>query len=236
MKGWQVKMGRPRQGYNIDGEPIPGTTTICGMLNKPALVGWSGKLCTEAGWRAGKAGDPMPKWTDICYGTRDDAASAGTLVHELFDAYIRKAPLPAIPDTEIGKAAARGFDNAKNWLDSSSLLIEAYEKPLVSVRYRYGGTPDALAMSGDSVIALCDWKTSAGVYAEMLIQMAAYRQLLVEAVGTVVKGVHLVRFSRDHGDFAHYYYGNDLLDVGWQVFEALLALYAPLKQLEKRVK
>lgn len=229
-------MARPRQGYFIDGEPVPGVTTICGILNKPALVGWAGKLCTELAWRAGKAGEVLPKWTDVLYGTRDDAASAGTLVHELFDAFIRKHPLPAIPDTEIGRAAARGFDNAKRWLEGSALEIEAYEKPLVSLLYHYGGTPDALAMGSDGVIALADWKTSAGVYAEMAIQMGAYRQLLREAADTKVQGVHLVRFSRDNGDFAHYYYGDDVLDMGWEVFRALLALNGPLKQLEKRVK
>ena len=229
-------MARPKAGYDIDGEPIPGTTTLCGLLNKPALVGWAGKLCTEVGWRAGKAGEPMPRWTDICYGTRDDAASAGTLVHELFDAYIRKHLLPTIPDTDIGKAAERGFANARRWLDGSAMAIEAYEKPLVSRKYRYGGTPDALGMSTDGAIALVDWKTSAGVYPEMIVQMAAYRQLLIEATETSIQGVHLVRFSRDHGDFAHYYYGNDLLDIGWTVFEALLKLQPALKLLEKRVK
>ena len=37
-------MSRPKAGYSVDGEPVPGTTTISGMLNKPALVAWAGKL------------------------------------------------------------------------------------------------------------------------------------------------------------------------------------------------
>jgi hypothetical protein len=211
-------------------------TSICGLLNKPALVGWAGKLCTEAGWRAGKEGQPMPKWADICYGTRDAAADAGTLAHELFEAHLRKLPLPAVPDTPVGVAGYRGYENAVRWLDGSSMTIEPYEKPLVSERYRYGGTPDALATSKDRILSLADWKTSAGVYPEMLIQMAAYRQLLSETQGTPVVGVHLVRFSRDHGDFAHYYFDDSALDTGWTIFQALLALYGPLKALEKRVK
>jgi len=229
-------MARPRQGYFIDGEPVPGVTTLCGLLNKPALVGWAGKLCTEAAWRVGREGGDMPKWTELLYGTRDAAASAGTLVHELFDAYLRGHALPEIPDTEVGAAARNGFENAKRWLDGSALEIEAYEKPLVSAAYRYGGTPDALAMSADGIIALCDWKTSAGVYAEMAVQMAAYRQLLREAADTVAHGVHLVRFSRDHADVTHHYFGDDVLDLGWDVFAGLLAAHGPLKQLEKRVK
>lgn len=229
-------MARPTKGYHLDGESVPGTTTICGLLAKPALIGWAGKLCTDTAWRAGKAGENMPQWTEVLYGTRDAAASAGTLVHELFDAYLRKQSLPVVPNTEIGAAAERGFTNARKWLEGSSLEIEPYEKPLVSRAFRYGGTPDALAMGADVGISLGDWKTSASIYAEMLIQMAAYRQLLAEVENTHVQGVHLVRFARDTGDFSHHYFGDDALDLGWTVFSALLTLYPAFKQLEKRVK
>lgn len=229
-------MARPRQGYNAaDGRPVPGTTTICGMLNKGGLVGWSGKLCTEVAWTAGKAGDPMPKWTDILYGQRDAAADAGTLCHSLADAYVRGEKLPTVPDTEIGKRGWNAFENFVHWLDASALKISAHETPLVSEQYRYGGTPDATAeMSGR--FYLVDYKTSAGVYAEMMLQMAAYRQLLIECEHREVMGVHLVRFARETGDFAHYYFDNAALDQGWQVFAALLSIYEPMKALEKRVK
>ena len=41
-------MARPKQGYHNDaGHRVPGVTTVLGVLNKPALVGWAGKLCTE---------------------------------------------------------------------------------------------------------------------------------------------------------------------------------------------
>ena len=228
-------MGRPKAGYDIDGEPIPGTTTVCGLLNKPALVGWAGKTCTDFAWRAGKAGEPMPKWNAVLYGQRDDAATAGTLVHDLFEAHLRGTEPPPIPDNEIGTAARQGFANAKAWLEGSALLIESHERPLVSHQYRYGGTPDAIATNGDD-IWLFDWKTSKGVYAEMILQMAAYRQLLAECEDTAVAGVHLVRFSRDYADFAHYSFANDLIDQGWEVFRRLLEIYRPLKALEARVK
>jgi hypothetical protein len=227
-------MARPVHGYELDGEPVVGTTTICGLLNKPALVGWAGKTCTDEAWRAGKDGAPKPKWGDILYGKRDDAASAGTLVHELFEAHLRGLPLPEVPDSPIGEAAQRGFANAQRWLEGSAMQITPHETPMVSRRYRYGGTPDALATSGE-VVALGDWKTG-GIYPEMLVQMAAYRQLLAECAGIEVRGVHLVRSHREFGDFAHHYFDDDALDQGWRVFAGLLAAYGPLKQLEKRVR
>ncbi len=226
-------MARPKIGYHIDGEPVIGTTTVCGMLAKPALVGWASKLCTEVSWRAGKAGEPLPKWTDICYGTRDEAASAGTLVHESFEAHLRGQPPVEFDDTEVGNAARQGYENAVHWLESSGLRVEPYEKPLVSMQFRFGGTPDAIMHGGG--VSLGDWKTG-GVYAEMLLQMAAYRQLLTECAGVEVVGVHLVRFSRECGDFSHHFFGDDLLDVGWEVFRRLLDIHPLLKQIEGRVK
>lgn len=152
-------MGRPRTGYFIDGEPVIGTTTVCGLLNKPALVAWAGKLATDVAWRAGKAGDPMPRWNDILYGTRDSAAESGTLVHEMFEARLRGQPLPILPDTAVGKAAQKGYENAVHWLDSSGLVIKPHERPLVSKSYRFGGTPDATMESQDGgMLYLGDWK------------------------------------------------------------------------------
>lgn len=228
-------MARPKHGYELDGEPVPGTTTICGLLNKPALVGWAGKTCTEAAWKLGKAGEPMPRWGEILYPKRDDAASAGTLVHELFEAHLRGLPLPELPDSPVGKAAQRGFDNARRWLDGSALTIQPYEQPLVSPTYRFGGTPDALATHRDGVVSLADWKTSKSAHPEMVIQMAAYRQLLTECAGLTVTGVHLVLFSREYGDFQHRYVDDDALDEGWTVFKSLLALNHPYSALQKRI-
>ena len=226
---------RPAGGYSTaDGRPVPGVTTICGMLNKPALVGWAGKTCTEAAWRIGRELLPMPKWTAILYPGRDKAAEAGTLVHELFESLLRGLPLPEIPDTDVGRAAQQGYENAKHWVESSALSIEPYEQPLVCEDYGFGGTPDALAIKGDEWY-LADWKTG-GIYAEQIVQLSAYKHLLEKHEKVSIKGCHLVRFHRDHGDFAHHYFAEDALEMGWEVFRRLLEIHPMLAKLEKRVK
>lgn len=230
-------MARPKGGYAAgDGLPIPGATTPIGLLAKPALVGWAGKTCTEIAWKAGKAGQPLPKWTDILYGKRDDAASAGTLCHEAAEAYVHGLPLPTFPETDVGKKAWQAFENFVHWLDASALKITPHERPLVSEQYRYGGTPDATAeLSGKTYLA--DYKTgSGGIYPEVVIQMGAYRQLLLEAEGIQIAGAHVIRFGRETPDFHHAYFAPDALDIGWDIFRHLLAMYQPLKDLEKRVR
>lgn len=230
-------MARPKIGYHAaDGLPVVGTTTAMGLLAKPALVGWAGKTCTEAAWMMGKAGDPLPKWTDILYGKRDAAADAGTLCHELAEAYVHGVHLPEVPDTEIGQKAWQAFENFVHWLDASALTIVPHERPLVSEVYRYGGTPDATAsMSGKAY--LVDYKTGSGaVYHDVVIQAGAYRQLIAEVENSALQGAHVIRFARDTGDFHHAFFASDALDAGWAIFQHLLAIYQPLKDLEKRVR
>ena len=65
-------MARPKTGYaDPNGQRVPGVTTVIGILDKPALVGWAGKLCAEAGWWAAKNDEPVPHWREVCYGIRE---------------------------------------------------------------------------------------------------------------------------------------------------------------------
>lgn len=223
-------MGRPTNGYiNAAGDQIPGVTTVCGMLDKPALVGWAGKLCVAAGYEAGRNGEAPPRWNQVCYGKRDKAAEAGTITHDLFEQHLRGET----PEQHKNEGAWRGYLNAVHWLESSGMKIEPFERPLVSERYQYGGTPDALAHGRE--VCLADWKTG-GIYPEHAIQMGAYRQLLRENGIDAPGGVHLVRFSRDHGDFTHHYFAPDALDLGWEVFLGLMEARRPLMKLKDRIK
>ena len=228
-------MGRPAKGYvNDAGERLPGVTTILGMLDKPALIGWAGKLCAQAGWDAAKANDPVPRWNEVCYGQRDQAASDGTRAHDLFEQLLLGNNVQRTEaDTD---AAWQAFENAKAWKDGLSITFEVWphERPLVDLSLGFGGTPDAIAKLSDGV-ALADWKTG-GIYPEMLAQLAAYRHLLKVCEGIDVSGCHLVRFHREHGDFHHHHFADDALDLGWAVFSALLKLYPAWQILKQRVK
>ena len=228
-------MARPRQGYSdAEGNRLPGVTTIIGILDKPALVGWAGKLCAEAGWKAAKAGEPVPMWRDVCYGVRDGAAAAGTEAHNLFERYLSGED---VKRDGASDGAWRAYRNAREWVDGLAIEFSVWphERPMVS-KLGFGGTPDALASrKGRRFPALADWKTG-GVYPEQIMQLAAYRHLLKECEGIQVRGAHLVRFHREHGDFHHHHYANDALDIGWRAFKHLLAAYPVLKELKQRAK
>ena len=59
-------------------------------------------------------------------------------------------------------------------------------------------------------LVLLDYKTSNGVYSDMLIQLAAYKNLWEENRPDlpITGGCHLLRFAKERGDFAHHYFKN----------------------------
>lgn len=250
-------MARPKHGYTLaDGSPVPGTTTITGMLNKPALVGWAGKTMHAAAVEhgkvchaAGQAGDPIPameKWTGILYGQRDAAAVAGTIGHEMSQAWLRlddpEAAAQAVVDEEKlsqepAKAAIdagrRAFDSFRRWWERSRYELVDMEVPLVSEIHRFGGTYDLL-LSGPDGYELGDLKTG-GTYPEHLLQVAAYGYLLRECRQIDVAGYHLLRITRnEEPDFHHSYY--DQLADGWRGFELCRRLYDVMQVVSKRAK
>jgi len=238
-------MGRPAHGYSTqDGRAVPGVTTIIGELAKPALVGWAGKTVGLAAvdhgaacYAAGKEGTrapAFPRWGEILYGKRDKAAADGTAAHNLFERHLNGEEVERSPHDSDG--AWQAFENAKLWLSTTGIdfKVWSHERPMVHPSECFAGTPDAIARQ-DGKTWLADWKTG-GLYPEHCIQMAAYRELLRECEGIEVEGCHLVRFHRDHGDFAHHFMAADALDQGWEIFHNLMDMRPHLLELRKRFK
>lgn len=221
-------MPTPRKGYDIDGEKVPSTTTICGQLDKPALVHWAfqqGRLAERGEIKS-------------LYDTRDAAKDSGTIAHELFEQHL----LGNIPDRpfgldEVAEAGWRAYDNAVLWLSDTRLEVQAHEQPLVSRTHRYGGTPDAVGTNSRGDWVLLDWKSGgSGLYPEHLLQMAAYARLLEECEDKKVVGAHLVKFQRESGGFAHFWLDADDLTLAWDAFHLLLQLHPFVQKLKKRTK
>ena len=217
--------GRPKAGYrNAAGDSVPGVTTIIGRFKDSGpLLHWAfaqGKLAEQ-----GKIAH--------LYDARDKAADAGTLAHDLIEASIHGRDTDALlaaADASIREKAANAFEQYRNWAAMTKLKVIATELPLVSEQFQFGGTIDAVAEIGGKVVLL-DWKTSNGVYADYLLQLAAYQQLLHERTEyRVTGGFHLLRFAKESADFAHHYWGE--LDDAWQAFR----LYREAFDLDKRLK
>lgn len=218
-------MPTPKKGYFLaDGSRVPGTTTILGRFKDSGpLIRWA--------WNEGREGREL-------YIERDKAGEIGTAAHAMVEASIRNldpegcGELAALD--EDGKRKARNaFGMYETWASMSKLEIVEQEMMLVSERYRFGGTPDAIGRIGGE-LCLVDWKTSNGIYSDYLLQVAAYRLLWEEnnPEQPLTGGFHLCRFSKEHGDFAHHYFSE--LDDAREMFIHLRNAYEFDKTLKKR--
>lgn len=236
-------MAHPKKGYHIDLLRIPGVTTIIGRFkDSGALMHWA--------FNQGKAAERGE--INGLYDKRDEAAELGTLVHDVVEEMVRTDQVDD-PEIVLGDwDAAKHLTDAQyeqvlsgatafsNWANTTHIEIVEQEVQLVSREYRFGGTPDAIGVI-DGEYCLLDWKTSKGVYPDFLIQLAAYKHLVEEGERLngadwepyEIKGFHLCKFSKNHGDFSHHYFKN--LDEAWELFKLYRQAYDLDKALKLRV-
>ncbi len=217
-------MPTPSKGYkDKEGQKVPGTTTVIGRFKESgALIAWA--------YNRGKEGLEL-------YESRDKAAELGTIVHESVEKYIRKEFIlydkTKLSDEDLTQIRS-AFEAFQEWFESNNFEIISQEEQLVSEVYKFGGTPDAVAKDSKGRIVLLDWKTSNGVYQDFLYQLGFYRILWNEnhPDNPLTGGSHLCRFSKENGDFAHYYFPN--LDEAERAAVLMVELYNIDKQLKKR--
>jgi hypothetical protein len=215
-------MARPAHGYkNAAGNRIPGTTTIIGRFKESGgLLQWA--------FRQGQSGAPT------LYAERDKAAEAGTIAHDMIEAFILGKPQPVVTAApELLAKASNAFAQFIEWHEQSRIEIIATETVYVSERHQFGGTVDAIGRDTKGRIVLVDWKTSNAIYQDYLIQLAAYA-LLIEEIRPewTPSGFHLLRVSKESADFAHHFFGE--LEDAKRAFVLMRELYDIDYVLKKR--
>lgn len=222
-------MPTPAKGYFLkDGTKVPGTTTVISRFkDSGGLLHWA--------FRQGKEGK------ERLYDEAEKAAGIGSCAHGMVEMHVKGADDEAIQkwasdtllDPDMLEKARSSFKSYLAWAKNFKVKILEQEIQLVSEKHRFGGTPDAIGMI-DNQLVLLDWKTSNSVYSDYLIQLAAYRQLWEENFPEkpITGGYHLLRFAKEHGDFAHHYFPN--LDNAWRQFLLFREAFDIDKELKKR--
>jgi hypothetical protein len=203
--------------HNAAGDRLPGTTTITGLLAKPALVNWANKM--------GLDGIDTNKYIH-------EAGDVGILAHHIIEQHLRGKPLEtdAFSADQITMAsnAARTFFG---WIKEHNVKPRLIEEPLISERYHYGGTVDTFGVVDGIDSVLWDYKTSNGVWPEHLMQVSAYWNLLHEAGHHVVRAV-ILRIGRDGSGMEEHTIEREHALREFDKFLCLLRLYQ--LQHEKR--
>ena len=150
----------PANRYELqDGTRVPGCTTICNQLDKPALIDWA--------WKLGREGKD---WRE----ERDSAGDTGTSVHELILNFLSGEEI-VIPDSDT---VTNCFKKFLIWWGKEANGVDIIsEQPFVSEKFKFGGQPDLFIITKGKLI---DFKTSSGIYDSFWIQLAGYDILLRE--------------------------------------------------------
>lgn len=213
-------MGQPHEYHLADGTRVPAVTRVLKpMKNADALMWWA--------WNEGKAGRDFRQ-------TRDRAADAGTLAHRAVEAWVHGREPEWLGEPDVVSRGQKAFGAFLEWTTQTNLIVTHTEIPMVSESYLYGGRPDAVLVSGHRAIG--DWKSSDGIYPDMLVQLAAYGKLWQEVhpEEPLDGGFDLIRFDKTYGDFHHHHWNE--LETAWTAFLHLRALYDLEKELKQRAR
>lgn len=177
--------------YKLDGKRLTGVTTIIGVLDKPALVGWAANQAVdyiEKNFPTAeqlfkgevKMSDVLTKARTAWRLTRDAAGDVGTQVHNAIEEYAKsKINSQPEPILSLTGHSLKMFQRFKQWAEDNKVTFLLSEQKLYSEKHWFAGTMDLLIeIDGRKYIA--DIKTAKDIYTSNYIQMAGYHIMLEE--------------------------------------------------------
>jgi hypothetical protein len=224
----------------------PSVTTILGVSDKSkALVPWAVKLAVEVFKEhvtPGKALDEVQiaRCAEKMIGARWDvskrAAGIGTVTHDWLQQYIEGwmtfGEKPAL-DLPINPEAANCVMAALKWMDEVEFTPVISEQMVYSRQYGYIGTLDLggiFKIAGHE--AICDWKSSKGLYSEYRFQVAAYKHAHEEESGKRGYERYLIRLGKEDGEFEALHLPADEYERDLAAFTGLIPAYHRLTELD----
>ena len=216
---------------------VPGVTTITGVMDKPALVGWANKLGLNG--------------IDV-KGYVDDLAGVGKCAHRMseLDCLGVKDPTRHEDMNEYTKdqidLAMNGYLKFIDWKEKTGFVATMNEKQLVHDELFYGGTLDIIGhttkhySSGNTTLLagtalLVDLKTSKALYGEHLTQVAGGYGLLADYNKISYDHVLILRIGRNPDEGFEERYVTQLEVIKHQKrFKACLALYECNKECNRK--
>lgn len=213
--------------HTYDGKPLLGTSTIVGVVNKPALIQWAANQAVEYVATLWSKDTPYDEahiqavLKDARYAhkkKKESAATKGTDMHALLEEYVKEcilkggSPLtPSQADTKVKVFADWAVLNVKRFLWS--------EMNCYSTSLWVGGISDVGAelLNGKNVII--DFKSSKEAYETQFIQCAGYDLQVSENGGYDSKGVKVLEPTTIDGYVIFPFGGNMQPAFRWNVEE-----------------
>lgn len=198
------RYGDTQRWYTIPGgRQVPSVTTVLGVIDKPALVGWSARVEREMVLRAVKDvyknldDGPRPKLGEFMDGLEHaigrekahakelkKAGDIGSEAHRWVEwSLCRELRIPVGSEPELSPPAQKAVEGWKLWRAEVEFEPIAVESMVYSKILKYAGTLDFLASmthEGQRIKVLGDIKTGSSIYREAKMQASAYVNAAVE--------------------------------------------------------
>lgn len=166
----------PHQDIIVSGERWPSVTELIGLLDKPFLAKWRGKIGNEEADRI-----------------MHESAERGRTVHECVESYLRDGKLSMCGQTEDCERLFRAWHK---WWTDQKRTVHSLELKVISKKHKFGGTFDAILLDGNKRI-LTDWKFSNSDDHFRYLQLAGYALAFYDEVGEKIKEGLIVRVDRE---------------------------------------
>jgi len=201
----------------LDGRKLPSSTTVIGILAKPALIQWSSNVGVDYFKQelldkisSGEISADQLKEIDTSQIVKDAkayhkemkgrAADIGTRVHHKIQEFINITldETKQEETVEIDEDIKKPFYAFLDWWESNQVHPAAQEMTVWSERGGgYAGTLDFLGSVND-VPYILDFKTGKYIYAESIMQVASYFFALKERQGKdELKNAGILRLDKE---------------------------------------
>lgn len=228
-----------KHSYYFEGKRIPSVTTILSIINKPALIAWAANMAADSFKEAMKAGVAYDELqiNELYLNAKGahrkkktDAGDIGTFTHKWVEDWIKgKAP-----EAPVNEGLRESTERFLKWQKEHDVKFLSSEQVIYSKKYGYTGTLDFICQYEGKLI-LGDLKTSNGIYPEMWLQTAAYRQAREEEFpAEKYQGQAIIRIGKD-GTFD---FQEEEKDFEKHIAGFLYAkgLYETIKEMEEKGK
>jgi len=228
------EFNKKKHHHSFGGKPLYGTTTVLGVINKPALISWSADMAVK------HIEENFPTAEQIMNGfvfadlfkdarkahtkRKTEAGVIGTDVHELIEDWIKHGTDYVGSDEQT----LQMFNNFKEWATNNEVSFIDSERNVYSEVMWIGGIVDFVCIIGGKRY-IGDIKTSSGIYPEHFLQMAAYDMCLQELGEPPAEAYVIVNIKKDGTYKTKERYDLDSLQNG---FKHALGLYKTLQSIE----
>ena len=189
--------------YMVGDRKVPSVTRVVDAVFPKYLVDWAA-ACGADWWRENRE-DVLYEYSieEVCEGIRyahkeisKAAQEIGSEVHRWIELYIKGKIIGIEAETDYPERVKVPMQNFHKWADAHDIEWESCEEKVYSRNWQYAGTVDAVAKINGKRCVI-DFKTSAKIYKEYYLQVAAYVSAIGEMRGELPELGVIVRLDKE---------------------------------------